>query len=184
MSDGKPMPWYVVAIESLLLVWTAIMSAFVIMCQSPTIGLGCRTFVYLAFGSFSSVPWFIQFSKKPGRFLRLTSLATSASAVTALVTAILFQVSCAPQSLISSVCLQSRSFVWNQVHTADVIQVTGLSSNCFCKSSVMGLEWGKAYMDLEDYGFYRKNFEFEGYWIGAAVVGGLSPTTAFVVALF
>ncbi|KAK4108552.1 hypothetical protein N656DRAFT_761206 [Canariomyces notabilis] len=61
LGQGKTLSWYVVAVLSFLLVWTAIMSAFVLHFHAPTVGLGCRTLSYLVFGFLSSVSWAIQF---------------------------------------------------------------------------------------------------------------------------
>lgn len=62
--------------------------------------------------------------------------------------------------------------------------MTGLASNCFCKCSVLNTPGFGGYIDFKDYNFYTKNFVVIPFWVGSAVIGGLVPTMAFVVALF
>ncbi|KAM7188161.1 hypothetical protein V8F20_010657 [Naviculisporaceae sp. PSN 640] len=153
LQGDKPWAWYVVAIVSLFLVWTAIMSAFVVSFMSPVVGLGCRTLTYLIFGACSSVPWLIQFRKRPGKFLTIVSHVFNTLAILALLTVVAYQ-------------------------------VTGLASNCFCKSSAINRPFLGGYIDFENYSFYRDHYNVIPFWIFGAVVGGLVPTAAFVVALF
>lgn len=65
-----------------------------------------------------------------------------------------------------------------------MVQVTGLASNCYCKSSVLNAPLLGGYVDFENTGFYRDNFNVLQYWAAAAIVGSAVPTMAFVVALF
>ncbi|KAK0613957.1 hypothetical protein B0T14DRAFT_436678 [Immersiella caudata] len=152
LQGHKPAAWYVVATLSLLLVWTAIMSAFVVSFMAPTIGLGCRTLMYLVFGTFSSVSWIIQFWKRPNAVLMRLSYVANTLAVLSLMTVTHFQVS-------------------------------GLASNCWCKSSPFVPNLG-GYIDFESPKFYRDHFDIKRYWIGSAVIGSIVPTMAFIVALF
>ncbi len=39
-------------------------------------------------------------------------------------------------------------------------------------------------MDFENNEYYLLNYDVKGYWIGAAVIGTLIPTSAFVGTLF
>ncbi|KAK0643191.1 hypothetical protein B0T16DRAFT_391758 [Cercophora newfieldiana] len=152
LQGGKPMAWFVVASLSLLLVWTAILSAFTVSFMAPTVGLGCRALMYLIFGFFSSISWFIQFRKRPHLWVVRLSYLANALAVLSLLVVIIFQ-------------------------------VTGLASNCWCKSSPFAPGWG-GYIDFKDYSFYKRNFDVQRYWIGSAIIGSFVPTVAFVVALF
>ena len=94
LLDGwKPRAWYVVSMSSFLLVWCAIMSAFVVSFNSPTVGFGCRTFVYLLFGAFSSVSWCIQFSKRPPEWALWISYIFNALAIMTLLVVVIFQAS-------------------------------------------------------------------------------------------
>ncbi|KAM7210408.1 hypothetical protein V8F06_014212 [Rhypophila decipiens] len=154
LRGGKPLAWFVVAVLSFLLVWTAIMSAFVVSFNAPVVGLGCRTLTYLIFGIFSSVPWVIHFQKRPPRPLIYLSYLCNTVAILAVLTVVLFQ-------------------------------VTGLASNCFCKSSVISRPAGLGgYVDFETYSFYTTYFNVIPFWTAGAVVGGMVPTIAFIVALF
>ncbi len=92
LHGWKPKAWYVVACLSLLLVWVAIMSAFVVSYNAPTVGIGCRTLSYLLFGGFSTVSWGIQFSKRPHGWMVGISYLFNILAIMALCAVILFQV--------------------------------------------------------------------------------------------
>ncbi|KAK3360564.1 hypothetical protein B0T25DRAFT_496507 [Lasiosphaeria hispida] len=153
LSGRKPWAWYVTALTALLLVWTAVLSAFVVSFYAPTVGLHCRPLTYLLFGVFSSVPWIVQFSKRSQPWAIWVSHVFNSLAILAFLAAIVFQ-------------------------------VTGVTSNCFCRSSAVNLGYAKAYLDFEGFAFYRQNFNVDSFWISAAVVGGLAPAVAFMVALF
>ncbi len=241
LQGRKPLAWYVVAVLSFLLVWTAIMSAFVVsftVCpvpmraadlnptptptfssstsslagtevipstrsrdtllrplrhlgsnqltdttQAPTVGLGCRTLTYLLFGGFSSVSWVIQlFWNRPPRWALWPTYVFNALAVAALLVVIVFQV----RFPCVAVALGTRASWLTALDCIACItwQVTGLASNCFCKSSALNMPLLGGYVDFKGYAFYREHFNVMPYWIGGAVVGGLVPTIAFVVALF
>lgn len=92
LNGWKPKAWYVVSGLSFLLVWCAIMSAFVVSFTAPTIGLGCRTLTYLLFGTFSSVSWVIQFSKRPSQWALWVSYISNTLAILALLVVTVFQV--------------------------------------------------------------------------------------------
>ena len=92
LKGWKPKAWYVVAVLSFLLVWCAIMSAFVVSFTAPTIGLGCRSLTYLLFGAFSSVSWVIQFSKRPPQWALWVSYVANTLAILTLLVVIVFQV--------------------------------------------------------------------------------------------
>ena len=98
LHGRRPPAWYVIAVLSFLMVWTAIMSAFVVSFMAPIVGLGCRTLTYLLFGGFSSVSWVIQFWKQPSRWALRASYVSNALAVVALLVVIVFQV-CFPFAL-------------------------------------------------------------------------------------
>ncbi|KAH7487449.1 Uncharacterized protein HZ326_22694 [Fusarium oxysporum f. sp. albedinis] len=153
LKGWKPKAWYVVAILSFLLVWCAIMSAFVVSFTAPTIGLGCRSLTYLLFGAFSSVSWVIQFSKRPPQWALWVSYISNTLAILTLLVVIVFQ-------------------------------VTGVASNCYCKSSALNAPFLGGYLDFEGPAFYRDHFNVLQYWAAAAVIGGSVPTIPFIVALF
>jgi hypothetical protein len=57
-------------------------------------------------------------------------------------------------------------------------------NNCYCFSSPFGKALGLGgYMDFGDSIEYRTNYEVIGYWIGAAVVGGVVPLVALAFAV-
>ncbi|EWZ00141.1 hypothetical protein FOYG_00033 [Fusarium oxysporum NRRL 32931] len=153
LKGWKPKAWYVVAVLSFLLVWCAIMSAFVVSFTAPTIGLGCRSLTYLLFGAFSSVSWVIQFSKRPPQWALWVSYISNTLAILTLLVVIVFQ-------------------------------VTGVASNCYCKSSALNAPLLGGYLDFEGPAFYRDHFNVLQYWAAAAVIGGSVPTIPFIVALF
>lgn len=173
LDRGKPRAWYVVAVLSFLLVWTAVMSAFVVSFNMPTVGLGCRSLTYLLFGVFGSVSWVIQFWSQPARWARLVSYLCNTLAILTISLVVLFQVRYLQHPRDAHCLLMLGAF-----------QVTGLASNCICKCSIFSMPLLGGYTDFKDAGFYRDNFNVMEYWAGAAHVGGSVPTVAFVVALF
>ncbi|KAL5601539.1 hypothetical protein FOBRF1_009072 [Fusarium oxysporum] len=98
LKGWKPKAWYVVAVLSFLLVWCAIMSAFVVSFTAPTIGLGCRSLTYLLFGAFSSVSWVIQFSKRPPQWALWVSYISNTLAILTLLVVIVFQLTITPKT--------------------------------------------------------------------------------------
>jgi hypothetical protein len=92
LDRGKSRSWYIVTALSVLLVWIAIMSAFVVSFNSPTVGLGCRTLMYLLFGAFSSVSWLIQFWREPDWWAHLVSYVCNGLAILAMTVVVIFQV--------------------------------------------------------------------------------------------
>lgn len=93
LNGRKPLAWFTVTGISIVLVWSAIMSAFVVSFKSPTVGLGCRTTAYLVFGGSSTIPWFIQFCKRPPCWAIWISYFCNALAILALLAVITYQVS-------------------------------------------------------------------------------------------
>jgi len=96
LKGGKPAAWYVASGLSFLLVWCAIMTAFAVSFNPPTVVLGCRSLTYLLFGGLSSVTWVIQLSKRPRRWLLWVSGTFNTLAILALLTVIVFQVPSLP----------------------------------------------------------------------------------------
>ena len=68
------------------------MSAFVISCDSPAVGLGCKTQVYLLVGASSSVAWVMQFSKHLEPWVLKVSYVANAAVVVFLLAVVVFQV--------------------------------------------------------------------------------------------
>lgn len=155
LNDGKPTAWYAIWVVSFSLVWCAILSAFVVSFRSPTVGLGCRTLVYLLFGGFSSVSWLIQLSKNPPPAAVKLSYTFNGLSLLSLLVLVTFQVT----------------------------GVT--ANTCWCKTSNAAAALGLGgYMDFGNLAFYKEHYDVVRWWTGAAVVGVLVPVMAFVVALF
>ncbi|KAK3682943.1 hypothetical protein B0T22DRAFT_502102 [Podospora appendiculata] len=68
--------------------------------------------------------------------------------------------------------------------TTIVLQLSGVFNNCYCLSAPIARGMYGGYMDFANSLDYRNNFDVLNYWIAAAVVGGMVPMGAFVVAVF
>lgn len=64
LEGPRPTSWYVTAVVAQLLVGCEMMMGFTIAYATPTVGLGCRSFLYLLTYLMSSVSWTIQFRWK------------------------------------------------------------------------------------------------------------------------
>ncbi len=65
-----------------------------------------------------------------------------------------------------------------------VLQITGAFNNCWCLAApIASPVWG-GYVEFGDAQLYKEVYDVLVYWATAAVVGGLVPIVAFVVAVF
>lgn len=65
LGSSRPLSWYVTATVCLLIVWIEVMLAFAADFITPTVGLGCWSLVFLLYGCFSSITWFLQLWRTP-----------------------------------------------------------------------------------------------------------------------
>jgi hypothetical protein len=97
----RPGSWYATAIVSLLLVWTSVMTSFLIAFVTPTYGFGCWSACILVYGILSSFTWVYHFFKKdPGTVGRYICHAFNTAALVWIIftTALIVCVSLRPVS--------------------------------------------------------------------------------------
>lgn len=160
----RPLSWYLIAIAAQALTTTSAATAFTIAFQTPTIGLGCRSFVALLWYLLSSISWTLLF------FLPASSPFCSSPA------------NKTPSHWYHTLFKTARALAQtaNALSTCLLIlimalQVTNGLNNCYCKSVIMGTkQWG-GYTDLENALFYKEFFHVGRVWAGAATVGMVVP---------
>lgn len=141
----RPIGWYVVWSFSQLLVGLAYATAFIVSFETPTKGLGCRSFAYTLWYGISVASWlFILFCQEPPFALRFVSWFSNAAATLALFTIM-------------------------------GLQVFGALNMCYCKSSKMhpSSAWG-GYMDFENAAFYSKAYDVRTVWGWATGIGSFN----------
>jgi hypothetical protein len=108
----RPLSWWKVWTASYVFVSLQIFLAFVIAFNTPTIGLGCRSLLYLLFFLISHVTSVVQLVfQEPPLWTRLVTMAFNI-----LTTLLLFAIM--------------------------MLQVTNALNNCYCKASVFGAGYG------------------------------------------
>jgi len=152
----RPGSWWFTWLEGQLIVSLAISMAFTISFNTPTIGLGCRSFFYLIFWMLSTVSWVIlSVRQEPPAILRTLSITANALSASLLTLLMIF-------------------------HTA------GSLNTCFCQSSLFGSrQWGFSgnwggYVQFGDRHFYESAYHVQNYWYPAAAIG-IASCIFFVV---
>jgi hypothetical protein len=56
----RPMPWWILTVTSLAIVWLEVGMAVMLAYNTPTVGISCRSGFILIFGVMSSLTWFLQ----------------------------------------------------------------------------------------------------------------------------
>jgi hypothetical protein len=136
----RPSSWFAAAIVTLLLVWTSVLTSFLVAFVTPTYGFGCWSACIPVYGILSSFTWVYHFFKKdPGP---VTSYICHAFNTTALIwiiftTALIVCISLHPVSLEGS--------------PADHLQLTGGFNTCYCRTVQLSYPaWG-GYMLLDTF---------------------------------
>lgn len=133
--------WWVIWLISQVIVTLNVGMAFMVSFQTPTVGLGCRSLLYLIFYLFSILSWItLGFWQEPPRMLQITLLIFNGCAAVLLVLIMGFQ-------------------------------VTNGLNNCMCKSSIYGLKDYGGYIDFKNAVFYRNHYDVEKYWAVATGFG-------------
>jgi hypothetical protein len=96
-TQRRPTTWYLGAVLSFVVVWTAVIAAFLVSSTVPTNNLRRLSLVYPLYGCLSTVTFVIQFLKRPRRVALWLSYAFNALALTALVAAVVLQVRVSPR---------------------------------------------------------------------------------------
>ena len=142
----RPLSWWIIWLSAQILVSINSFMAFTISFNTPTVGLGCRSFLVFIWWLLSSVSWVLQAIKQePPPWTRRLSIPVNATS-TALLLLIM------------------------------MLQVTNGLNNCYCKSVLMGVGGWGGYTDLENAVFYKRYFHVEVFWAPAAAVGMAAPT--------
>ena len=137
----RPISWWVICGVMHFFVTQQIFLAFVIAFNTPTIGLGCRSILYLLYFFLGGVTSTVQILyQEPPPWTRHITIP-----INALNTLLLF--------------------------TIMLLQTTGGLNNCFCKSSHLGSSSYGGYTDLQNAQFYKEAFHVVRTWGPAAGLG-------------
>ena len=139
----RPKRWFVIWIVSLIIVSISFGMAFMVSFKTPTIGLGCRSLMYLLFYVLSLVSWVLQILPRWFLFVtRPVAIVTNTGAMLAILLVMIFQ-------------------------------ITNGFNRCGCKVSRYGGKGYGGYMDFENAVSYRQAYEVSIVWALAASFGGL-----------
>ena len=138
----RPWKWYLVWIASQLIVMTCFGMTFMVSFNTPTVGFGCRSMLYLVW-YVCTIPASILllFKQEPGKLSRIFVMFFSALAVMALFTIML-------------------------------VQTMNGFNNCTCKASIFGLVGSGGYVDFENAAFYSEHYNVRRWWGTATAIGG------------
>ncbi|KAK1749887.1 hypothetical protein QBC47DRAFT_354353 [Echria macrotheca] len=154
-----PVSWLLSSLGALALVWLEIGMALMISYNIPTVGIGCRSGLYIIYGVFSTVPWaahlFDCYIPKQGEVAKAVSRVLSWLSSLFLTLAVL--------------CLVFITFA----------AFSGVLKNCTCRGGFGG------YMDFETAEFYAnpEHFDVKKWWIAAAVTAAVPVVLSFIVVL-
>ncbi len=144
---NRPLSWYIVWMFGGLAICVSFGTAFVVSFNTPTIGLGCRTLLYMVYFLLGLVSWIVQvctFNRQdpplPVRGIVFTSNA------------------------LATLCLFLIMF----------FHVFNFLNRCLCKSSLFSGSSFGGYMDFENGEFYKNAYDLENVWMAAAIVGPVS----------
>ncbi|KAG9244386.1 hypothetical protein BJ878DRAFT_506442 [Calycina marina] len=137
----RPASWWIICGVAHLFVIQQNFLAFVVSFQTPTIGLGCRSALFLGYFLVSLITSSIQlcFQEPPPWTRRITVSANTFNTLLLLVIMML--------------------------------QVIGGLNNCYCKTSQIGTKRYGGYTDLENAQFYKTAFHVVKTWATAAAFG-------------
>ncbi|KAK3323067.1 hypothetical protein B0H66DRAFT_621255 [Apodospora peruviana] len=152
----RPLSWYMTAIVCLMIIWTEIMLAFTADFITPTVGLGCWSMIFLLYGCFSTITWFLQFWVRPGKTTRTVLTVISHS-------------------------FNGLSVIW--IILIVILLASGVLNNCYCNTVMNGKTGYGGYTDFESFQFYRDHYGLTAPWITAAAIGSSIPIAALVTAL-
>lgn len=141
----RPPQWYGVWIVSQLIVMACFGMAFMVSFNTPTVGFGCRSMIYLTWYSLT-IPSSISllFQQEPVKALRILMMLPNTLSVLA-------------------------------VFTIMLVQTMNGFNNCTCKTSIFGAKRGPTsggYMDFQNAAFYSDHYNVRLFWGVATGVGG------------
>lgn len=137
----RPTSWWVICFAVHVFVSQQIFLAFVIAFNTPTIGLGCRSTLYLLYFLIGCITSSVQiiYQEPPPWTRRLTI----------------------PANTLNTLLLLSIM----------MLQTTGGLNNCYCKASFMGTSSYGGYVDLQNAQYYKEWFHVVRTWAPAAGFG-------------
>jgi len=146
----RPLAWFVCMGVGLFVVLVGALMSISISFNTPTVGLGCHSLLYLLFLVFSTIPWIlhvflpleIQRHPSAAKILRMMNLFLSFAAVMILIAKMIFQ-------------------------------TTGGLNRCLCNASGFARGYG-GYVDF-DWVFQQDDYGVSRYWISATVLSLLVP---------
>jgi len=137
----RPGSWWIIWGFGQAIVATSFGMAFMVSFNTPTIGLGCRSLLYMIWYLLTWVSWMtLGIKQEPPRWLQKVMILPNLAATILLALIMIFQ-------------------------------VLGLLNNCLCKSSTFGLAGYGGYMDFEGALFYRSAYGIQKYWGTATAIG-------------
>jgi len=144
---SRPWAWVRRWLVGLFIQSVGVGMAFLVSFNTPIVGLGCRTFLYLLYYLFSLGPWLLEaFLRDQSRYrsvpLYVNRFCSTAAAL--LLPLIMF------------------------------FQVFNALNSCYCKASVLGTKNYGGYVDFENAQYYKGAFNIMEYWAPAAVSGLLT----------
>ena len=158
----RPLVYYICSIASCVVVYLGVFMALLVSFNTPTVGLGCRSLVYLIFAVLSFVPVASDLLIALGNHLYRTG----------------------------STINQTRLWIFRIFGTlatttlflTAMAQLLNLFNLCTCKSSIFAGAGG--YVDFENGEYYRSHFDVRRYWGVGAGVGFGSPFIFSMYLLF
>jgi len=143
----KPWAWVRRWICGLVVQSIAVWMAFMVAFNTPAVGLGCRSLMYLIYFCLSFIPWLL--AGIPQDTLRSLSryLLQFTRTLNVLAVLLLFLIM--------------------------IFQVLGVLNNCFCNATFGSKAYGR-YVMFENAQYYKENFNVQVFWGSATAVGLLS----------
>lgn len=140
----RPTGWYVIWIISQFVVSTSFGMAFMVSFNTPTVGLGCRSLMYVIWYALTLPSWILLgIQQEPWVSIRKAMMVPNALAVV----------------MIAGIM---------------IVHAIGGLNNCTCKSSVFGPSSYGGYMDFENGQFYQEHYDVRVWWgIGTGVGGAV-----------
>lgn len=137
----RPLSWWIIWLAAEYMVSISAWMAFTVSFNTPTVGLGCRSFVCLLWWILSSVSWVLQaIEQEPPPWTRRISIPVNTASTFLLILIM-------------------------------ILQVTNGMNNCYCKAVLMGAKGWGGYTDLENAKFYKMYFHVVTFWAPAAAMG-------------
>lgn len=161
----RPLVYYKYMAVSFVIVYLGVFMAFIVSFNTPTVGLGCRSLMYILFATFSVVPLVVELFIALARGLYRRDSPVNRFRVRIFR---FFGLLAA-----TTLCLTA------------IAQLLNFFNFCTCKASIfqIGSAFG-GYVDLENGEFYRDYFDVRRYWGAASGIGFASPLISAIFLVY